>query len=296
MFASAHQRVTQNIGSDREGFAPRIVQEVKMNARIQTAWFLLIMPSLLLAACGLGQFLSPTFTPTPTNTPTHTPAPTPTSTPTPAAIILDSALSVLDGPGTGYAQVGTFNRNEELDITGQFGDCSWLKVSSRSQPTSGWISGDERHVRRGVECEVIPLGTFRSLTTMIKSSDSIYGLGVLNVDNGTTRDALVMLTSNIPVTHPVVAAYIRAGDTFALERIPDGNYYIYFATGSEWNGEKFTTAVSLSRFQDPINFFTWHSTLIANPLPVWDITLHSVAGGTAPVIEVDESMFPDFSD
>jgi hypothetical protein len=231
---------------------------------------------------------TPTPTKTPTATPTKTPTPTATSTPTPDAIVIGNAVNVREGPGTEYSQQGQFNQNEELDIIGQFEDCAWLQVNSRNQSLAGWVSGDTRYVELQTNCGTIPEGTFRPLTGIIKPNQRGGGYGELTIDNGTTRDGVVILTFNDTA---VMAVYIRSSDSFTMQGIRDGTYYLYFSTGEEWNGREFTVDPSRQRFEDAFEFTTGATTYTT-----WSITLHGVAGGTASAENVSESEFPDIGD
>lgn len=237
---------------------------------------------------------TPTLTPTPTPTktstptPTKTPTPTATATPTPDAIVIGNTINVREGPGTNYLQQGKFNKNEELDIVGQFENCAWLKVSRRNQTLTGWVSGDARYIQLQTNCENIPLGTFRPLTGIIKPNQRSGGYGELTVDNGTSRDGVVILTFNDTA---VMAVYIRSSDSFTMQGIRDGTYYLYFSTGAEWNGKEFTDAPSRQKFEDAFQFTTGTTTYTT-----WSITLHGVAGGTASAENVSESEFPDIGD
>lgn len=231
---------------------------------------------------------TPTLTPTSTATPTPTKTPTPTPTPTPDAIVIGNAINIREGPGTNYPQQGQFNKNEELDIIGQFEDCTWLKVSSRRQALTGWVSGDARYVQLQTNCGNIPLGTFRPLTGIIKPNQRGGGYGEFTVDNGTARDGVVILTFNDTV---VMVVYIRSSDSFVMQGIRDGNYYLYFSTGSEWNGREFTVDASRQKFEDAFQFTTGATTYTT-----WSITLHGVVGGTTSAENVSESEFPDIGD
>jgi len=233
-----------------------------------------------------------TPTPTPTKTPTHTPTKTPTQTATPTstpdAVVISNTIIVLEGPGTNYPQQGKFNLLEELDIVGQYENCAWLKVSSRNQMLTGWVSGDARLIQFQTKCGNIPLGTFRPLTGIIKPNQHSGGYGELTVDNGTSRDGVVILTFN---NNAVMAVYIRSSDSFTMQGILDGTYYLYFSTGTEWNGKEFTEAPSRQKFEDAFQFTTGTSNYTT-----WSITLHGVAGGTASAENVSESEFPDIGD
>jgi hypothetical protein len=238
--------------------------------------------------------LTPTPTPSPTATATPTKTPTPTATPTetptaiPGAVVSSNVLNVREGPGTEYQKQGLFNKNDELDVIGRFKDCAWLKVSSRNQSMLGWISGDKQYVELRITCADIPLGTFRPLSGAVKSDQRGGGYGELTVDNGTTKDGVVILTLS---DDPVMAAYIRSGGSFTMKGIRDGTYYLYFSTGAEWNGRAFTTTPSHQKFEDAFEFTTGATTY-----STWSVTLHGVVGGTAAAEDVDESEFPKIKD
>jgi len=279
---------------------------------------LLILISLLLASCGpsqkeldaqstavaarifstlTAQVPTATLTPTPTLTPlptqTSTPTPTetsaPTLTPTPDAIVVTGILNVREGPGTNYPQLGKFSKNEELDIIGQFENCSWLKIASRKQSLIGWILGSKQNIKYQTTCQGIPLGTFRPNTGVIKPNKNGGGYGTLTVDNGTTADGVVIMTLN---DSPIMAAYIRAGETFTIKGIRDQTYNLYFSKGSDWNGKEFLSFPSHQRFDDPMEFKTVYTQTMVT-YSIWKVTLQAVAGGNASVNDVAESEFPD---
>lgn len=274
----------------------------------QVLVILLVLISLMLASCGSSQTefaehetavtasifatltaqapsSTPTSTATPTATPTRTPKPTPTATSTPDAIVIVNALNIREGPGIEYSQLGRLIKNEELDIIGQFENCTWLKVKSRNQSVTGWISGDNQYIELRATCERVPMGTFRPLTGVIKPNQRGGGYGELTVDNGTDEDGVVILTFN---EKPVMAAYIRAGEAFTMKGISDGTYYLYFSTGSEWNSKEFLSSPSHKRFEDAIEFTSSSTTYTT-----WGVTLHGVVGGTASTENVSENEFPD---
>lgn len=228
---------------------------------------------------------TPTETPTPTATPTDTPTPTATPTPTPEAIVVSGSLNVREGPGTQYEVKDTFEQGAELAVMGQFEDCTWLRVRNRSTLIAGWVSGAENYIELRLSCDSIPLGTFRPHTGVIKPNQRGGGYGELAVDNGTSKDGVVILMLD---DEPFVAAYIRHGDSFTLTGIRDGIYDLYFSTGSQWNGEEFTRSASYQRFEEPFDFTTGATTYTT-----WSVTLHSVSGGTASAEDLSEGEFPD---
>jgi hypothetical protein len=231
---------------------------------------------------------TPTKTPTPTTRPTNTPTPTATSTPSPGAIVLAGTLNVREGPGTQYPQQGTFSRNTELDIVGQFKDCSWLKIRSRDQAVTGWVAGGSQYVDLRLDCDSLLPGTFRPLTGVIQPNKQGGGYGELTVDNGTANDSVIILTRD---GQSVVSAYIRAQENLTFKGIRDGTYFLYFTSGSEWNGEEFTKSPSYQRFEEASTFTT-----TATTYTTWSVTLHAVVGGNASAEPVNEAVFPEIDE
>jgi hypothetical protein len=105
------------------------------------------------------------------------------------------------------------------------------------------------------------------------------------VDNGTAKDGVVVLVLNGTT---VMAAYIRAADSYTLRGIGDGEYDLYYSSSMEWNGEKFTVTPGYEKFDDPLPFTTGTTSYTT-----WSITLHGVVGGTASTDDVSEGEFPD---
>jgi hypothetical protein len=105
-------------------------------------------PSLGSAQPSLGTEAVPAATAV--STPTATAA---AETETPAApaakvqaeVVADE-LNEREGPGVGYAVVGTVTKGTLLDIVGASADGSWLKVTS-ADGTSGWVSGKAAYTR-----------------------------------------------------------------------------------------------------------------------------------------------------
>ena len=95
---------------------------------------------------------------------------------------------------------------------------------------------------------------------------------------------MVILTRS---NYPVMAAYIRAGDSFTMNDIPDGTYYLYFSTGSDWNGKAFLTAPTYEKFEDALEFTTGFTTYTT-----YRVTLQPIPGGNAATEGVNESDFP----
>lgn len=57
---------------------------------------------------------------------------------------------------------------------------------------------------------------------------------------------------------PLMAVYIRAEDSYKIEKINDGSYGLYFTVGNNWdaNAKKFHDILGYFRHSDPIVFQT----------------------------------------
>ena len=233
-----------------------------------------------------------TTTPTLTATETPTPTATPTPTPLPDAVVIASALNVRAGPGTKYSILDTLHQGDELTVVGQLSSCSWLKVITPQQK-EGWVSGDRAYVDLNKSCANIPHGYFRPLTgTVIRDTGQRSGLGELSIDNGTQFDGVAVLALSNDA--PVRAVYIRSEESFTLEGIRDGVYYLFFTTGEDWDGDEaaFTKNPRFQRFEDPFDFETT-TTGLSSQYTTWSVTLHPVVGGTADTLRVDPDEFPN---
>ena len=131
--------------------------------------------------------------------------------------------------------------------------------------------------------------------TFIKDSER-NGYGVLVVENNNpvldnvTRDAVAMLTD--ADKNPIIAVYVREGESFEITGIEDGVFDFYFTVGDRWDDES-------ARFSDPEFYRT------ENPLPFeteidgsqilysqWTLTLEEVPGGNEEKVLVPEEGFP----
>ena len=82
----------------------------------------------------------------------------PASQATPTATILVDRLNVRSGPATTYKVVASAVKGEKLAVTGQSGQCAWLKLS-RGGKALGWVSGNKAYVQLNIACAKIPAAT-----------------------------------------------------------------------------------------------------------------------------------------
>jgi len=124
------------------------------------------------------------------------------------------------------------------------------------------------------------------------------GLGEIRIDNGTNVDALAKLVKNYPHIS-VYTVYIKAKSVYKMTEISDGYYDLYFAHGQDWDeiNQKFSVNVSYSKFEDGFDFVTQNEYLldgVNTRYTTFEVTLHSVLGGSAETDKVSEKEFNQF--
>jgi hypothetical protein len=230
--------------------------------------------------------VSPGILPLPTATQAPKQSPTSTISSLPDAVVVGAVVNLREGPSTTYAVVTRLAAGDELRVIGQSGNnCGWLKVDT-SKGADGWISGDPTLVKRNKPCTAIPRSYIRPTSSVLKPFIPAGGLGELTVQNGGTSDGVVVL-ARADTNTPGMSAYVRSGEDFKLEGIGDGTYVIFFTTGSDWDGDRFTKQPQYSRFQDSFDFKTNSTTYTT-----WRITLHPVGAGGGRVENVTPGQFP----
>ena len=72
------------------------------------------------------------------------------------------------------------------------------------------------------------------------------GYGQLTMHNNESQDAIVVV-ADLDV-HPLIAVYVRSGESFTIMGIKDGEYVIYSTAGKDWDSKKGT-------FADPRGYY-----------------------------------------
>ena len=130
--------------------------------------------------------------------------------------------------------------------------------------------------------------------TMI-SKLSLIGNGRLTVQNGTGRDAVIKVVDE-PARLSVVAFYVSAGQTASVEQLPDGDFRVLFASGTDWDSAAgtFTRDKTFAKFYSVLNFVTTESTRadgVYTQYSTFTLTLHKVVHGNAKTSKVQEADF-----
>lgn len=109
-----------------------------------------------------------------------------------------------------------------------------------------------------------------------------YGDSKITVTASSTEDYVITLKTASGID--MVAFYVRAGDT-VTRRVPEGKYYVYFASGKEWygygQGLMFGPNTSFSKDDDLRDFGQY----------TWTYTLKPVTDGNFSETPIDESEF-----
>lgn len=220
-------------------------------------------------------------------TPTVPPAPPATLLPPTAVparsvgVVGSSKLRVREGPATRYPIITTLDAGTPLDVLSQAQGLDWLKIRL-ADGQDGWVSGDL--VALKADRATIPIGYFRPLTGMIHNYTGPQGHGELRLQNSNTDDRLVVITRN---TEPVMSAYLRAGESFTINGIPDGTYRLYYSQGEDWDGTAFTHNVKTSRSSGALLFTTTERTY-----STWNIDIFVPSGGNTDVEAIPTDAFP----
>lgn len=230
--------------------------------------------------------VAPTLELTAPPTPEPTAPPTPEPTPAPQAIVQTDSLRVREGPGTNYPIRTHVNAADTLHVVGRANTLPWVKVVL-PDTSEGWVSAQPEHVQLSSAIENLPVAYFQPPSSVIQGDEQRIGLGELHIENGTQSDTVLILSRDDAT---LIAAYVRAGETLTIDRIPDGTYVVFATSGQDWDGLMFNTDRSNERFQDSLLFSTTTS-----QYSIWTLTLQPVIGGNAQSAPISASDLPAIS-
>lgn len=130
--------------------------------------------------------------------------------------------------------------------------------------------------------------------------NAFFGKGIYNnssgniftIKNSNSTDAVVLLV-NAYTGKKVRNEYIRKGATFEMTGVPNGTYYLEWASGNNWSPNLkvgklkggFQTEASFKKTQDSSDWMR------ANGNIVWTVTLYNVTGGDVQSEKINASEF-----
>lgn len=215
----------------------------------------------------------------------------PTVTPTRVliqALVKAATLNVHEAPGASDTlPLAEVNAGDSLTVLGRAASQPWIKVRL-ADGSEGWIAADPEQVALEAELDALPVAYFRPRSSIVQATDRFNGSGQLEIQNNSTIDSLVIVTQD---NDPLVAAYVRASETYKLDKIPDGEYTVFVVSGDDWDGRTFSRNMRGKRFEDTFPYTT-KTEGSSIEYTVWTITLAATAGGTASTEQVDPEDIP----
>lgn len=136
---------------------------------------------------------------------------------------------------------------------------------------------------------ILPPPVSLSTGTVIKRVPGyLHGEGELEIDNGTSDDAVAKLITTGTSGISVLTVYIKASSNYTIKNISDGTYRLAFAQGLDWDTatKSFTRNQSFSSFDESFDFQTSDT-----QYTTFTVTLNPVEGGTAQTSSVDGNQF-----
>ncbi len=123
---------------------------------------------------------------------------------------------------------------------------------------------------------------------LIDHLQTFGGKGKLTLVNGLSEDAFVKMINQEKL---VAAFYVRGGDRFTFDHVPDGVYRLIYCTGFGWNAGRrdFSRGRHAVRYDEALDYATTRrteGTTIITSTAVLTLTLHKVANGNTKTSDI----------
>ncbi|MGB2962511.1 MAG: formylglycine-generating enzyme family protein [Anaerolineales bacterium] len=199
--------------------------------------------------------------------------------------LLKNSITVYLFPDT--FKIGSIKDASKFEITGQYGQCMYLRVGLR-EGMDGWITMDDS-INLNLPCSSFEEVLIRPLSSTLDAGD--YGRGILTVTNLGSSDAVVILLEEDHGSEEQSFGYwtyVRVGEEVVRTDIPNANYQVYLTSGSNWDPSqnRFLDALSYEKLDEPMEF-----TSDGNRYTTWQLSLDTTEG-EASSLPVDENDFP----
>jgi len=221
------------------------------------------------------------------------PDPPERNTPIPEIALVNWRVEVKDYEESGsFNELGYLKSFEELDITGQYNNCRYVRISTPEFPAAWIYVNDDVVLYR--DCSDIEEIFLRPASNSWKIGYG--GSGKLEVSNQGEMDAVVILKRVDPPHEEDEEKhnyqhwmYIRAGESATMEFISNGSYQVYLTTGLTWmpTDRRFRDAPSYEQLKDPLEFTATETTYSQ-----WSLVIESGDGNTGSQ-SINESAFPE---
>ena len=127
-------------------------------------------------------------------------------------------------------------------------------------------------------------------TVLSQYSYALTGLWELEIDNGTSLDAIAKLVDTTTKTS-IFTVYIKANSIFTINKVSSGNYKLYFNLGNDWDSgiKAFRVNSGYEVFEEDFDFATSKSMY-----RTFRVTLNPTIDGRAETNEVDAGEFGSY--
>jgi hypothetical protein len=124
----------------------------------------------------------------------------------------------------------------------------------------------------------------------IRPDSAANGYGVLEVQNGTSEDAVLSLY-NSAADATVREVYVQAKHSVRMKGIPEGTYHLRYAAGLDWDGgEEFLCDSDYAEFERDFSF-TEERNQEGIQYHAITVTLHPVVGGNIRTKRISRQEF-----
>lgn len=114
------------------------------------------------------------------------------------------------------------------------------------------------------------------------------GEGHLKVENNTEHDTVVTISEG---GRAVGSFYVARGETAKLTNIPDGNYDVFYTSGSDWDGGAFTRSCTYKHAEKTWPFTTT-STRRGVTYSILELKIRGGSEANTSVVDVPPGSFP----
>jgi hypothetical protein len=126
-------------------------------------------------------------------------------------------------------------------------------------------------------------------TGIILEDESLNSYQCLKINNETAVDLVVVLSSGQEPKTPLLALYVRSGDSYTFWKVVGGTYILYFTFGEDWdnNSKKFLSGAIYNRLPDELIYEQW-----ATVRRTWWVNFTTEVLAISTISSLDEDEFP----
>jgi formylglycine-generating enzyme required for sulfatase activity len=201
----------------------------------------------------------------------------------PDMTLAESRTSLYEYKDGEFMRVASIQSLEGLEITGQYSECRYLRVST-PEYEEAWLRVDDDIIlhRPCEDLENILLSWVVNIVQEGKNS-----LIAMNEGDKDVLITIMPLDDESQSSRPYWM-YVRAGEQITLERISDGSFEIHLTTGRNWDESEgqFQADVRSEKLREVLSFTSTSTTATT-----WKLAIDTTSGDTDSVL-IDEADLP----